>query len=36
VKGKCLDFLIDAGNALASRMVHLYLADGAEGKPMAA
>jgi len=36
VQGKCLDFVIDAGNGLASRMVHLYLADGAEGKPMAA
>ncbi|KAJ6925797.1 hypothetical protein NC651_010278 [Populus alba x Populus x berolinensis] len=34
--GKCLDFLIDPGNALVSRMVHLYLAGGAEGKPMAA
>ena len=30
------DQTIDVGDALVSRMVRLYLADGAEGKPMAA
>jgi hypothetical protein len=35
-KKKTNEQTIDAGDALVSRMVRLYLADGAEGKPMAA